>query len=144
MRNLKKKVTEIQVELKVDWRSTPVIQVQDHVILDDGGETDNNNWFLMSDSERPMVIPSYALYCETWKKAMFLNPFEVDWSLFEIHGSDDVDYVISLIEVLDDQRDLWCNDENTSNQPIMVLFIRFIGAIKRLLLYSLNAGTLTY
>lgn len=142
LRSLKTKVTEIQVELKVDWRSTPVIQIENHLLSDNDVRVNRNNWFLMNTRERPMVIPSYGLYDETWKKAMFLNPLEVDWSLFEIHGSNDVDYVTSLIEVLEDQRDLWNNDEDTNDQPIMVMFIRFIGAIKRLLLYSLSVANL--
>ena len=138
---LKDKVSEIQIEMRVEWKSSPVIQVTDHLERDD---MTKDNWFLINAKEQPSVIPSYGSYDKIWKRALFLNPLEVDWLLFEIHGSDDVDYVSSLVEVLVDQRELWSGDEDTLVLPIMVLFSRFISAIKRLLLYSLNSSNLTY
>jgi hypothetical protein len=127
--------------MRVEWKSSPVIQVTDHLERDD---MTKDNWFLINAKEQPSVIPSYGSYDKIWKRALFLNPLEVDWLLFEIHGSDDVDYVSSLVEVLVDQRELWSGDEDTLVLPIMVLFSRFISAIKRLLLYSLNSSNLTY
>jgi hypothetical protein len=144
LRDLKTRVAEIQVEMRVEWKSLPVIQIQDPLLLDKDKDKDKDNWFLMNLKERAMVIPSYPSYDKTWKKAMFLNPFEVDWMLFEIHGSTDVEYVISLIEILEDQKSLWKNDEETCDEPIFILFVRFISAVKRLLLYCLSATSLAY
>lgn len=144
LRELKAKVVEVQVETRVEWRASPIAQIHDHLMPDSLDETGSNNWFLLNDKERPTVIPSYSLYDKTWKKAMFLNPFEVDWNLFEIHGSQDMEYVLSLMEILEDQKDLWCSDENTEGQAIMVLFTRFIKVVRRLVMYCMGIESLTY
>jgi hypothetical protein len=142
----KAEVAAIQAEARIEWRSTSVIQVRDNGIEGIFGDQDgvDCDWYLLNEKGIPTVIPSYGVYDLTWKKAMFLNPFEVDWMLFELHGGDDVDYIISLIEILQDQRDLWVNDEETREHPILVMFTRFLKSVRRLLMYSLNTTNLTY
>jgi hypothetical protein len=71
-----------------------------------------------------------------WGKAFFLNPLEVDWMRFEVHDTQDMDYLISAIEVLQDMQDLWINDTDTRDQSITRLFILFTRALKRLLMYT--------
>jgi hypothetical protein len=128
----------------VDWRASTVIQVEDHLFH--GEEKDKQaNWYRGNEKGLPMVIPSYHhVYNQQWEKAFFKNPLEVDWSLFNMHSSIDVDYLTSLIEVLQDQRDLWINDCDTNGQPIVVMFDRFIKALKRLLMYCFTLGYVKY
>ena len=138
LRSLKAEVVENQIAVRNEWRGCPVGQVSDHLMpntLSDRG----NDWFLLNESEKPTVIPSYSYYSLTWEKAMFLNPFEVDWFRFELHGTTDLEYALSLLQILEDQRGLWCGDEDTKDFPFLRLFSIFVKSVRRLVMYCLGA-----
>lgn len=147
LRALKTTLVEIQAELRAEWRSSRVIQLDEHILPKEVGianiHPSCDDWFLLNTVGKPTVIPSYYIYDKTWKKAFSINPLEMDWLLFDTHDSWDMDYLVQTIEVLHDQKDLWINDLDTTDTSIMVLFNRFISALKRLLLFASNLSIST-
>lgn len=134
LNGLKTTLRDIQAELRMDWRSSTIVKLQDHLF-----PGQKVSWFLTNSKGQATVIPSYGLYDQTWRKALYLNPFTVDWMLFDVHDRGDVEYIQSLVGVLQDQQDLWNFDSDTKGQSITVLFDRFVKAVKRMLMHSLNA-----
>jgi hypothetical protein len=138
LRRLKTVLMDLQNELRVEWKLTPIVQLDEHIFPYEGGRHRGVDWFLLNDEGKPTVIPSYSVADRNWKKAFFLNPLDVDWMEFEIHSSIDFDYLVSVVEILHDMLDLWVNDEDTREQTITRSFQRFSSALKRLLMYAAN------
>jgi hypothetical protein len=137
LKNLKTAATELQAELRYDWGVTPIVQLDDHLI-----PCDALRWFLVSDDGKPTIIPSYSISNRMFERAFIVNPFEVDWMRFEVHDTLDMDYLFSVVEILQDMQDLWINDIDTRDHSIMKSFTRFTGSIKRLLMYAVNSSIL--
>ena len=142
LNTLKATVNALQIELRVEWRASPIIQVDDFILI--GERNRRENWYLQNDKGSPMVIPSYGIYTRMWEKAFFKVPLEIDWSLFDVHSTDDTDYLTSIIEVLEDQRDLWAYDVDTQGQAITIMFDRYIRNLKRLAMYCFTIGFLKF
>jgi hypothetical protein len=137
LRNLKTSVTELQADLRFDWRAYPIIQLDDHLLPQEPGyKSKELDWFVLNDQGKATVIPSYASSNRAWGKALFLDPLEVDWMRFEVDNVADMDYLVSAVEILQDMQDLWINDTDTRGQSIMRLFTFFTRALKRLLMYA--------
>jgi hypothetical protein len=151
---IKNIITDVQTELRLQWKSSRVSWAEENIFPKEENEgssllagiftgaskipKDDSLWFLVGDRDRITVIPSYALFRKTWKKAFVKDPLEVDWSEFDIHSSTDMEYLISTVEMLEDQQNLWINDEYTRDHSVMRLFSRFICLIKRLLVFASN------
>lgn len=133
LRGLKTKVQDIATELRTEWRSSQIVRLDNNIL-----PGDRLNWFVVTGQGRPTVIPSYSLYDQTWRKAIIFNPFDVEWLLLDVHDKRDSDYLHSLVEILEDQQALWLHDELTQGASILVMFTRFIKAVKRLLMHCMN------
>jgi hypothetical protein len=134
---IKTGVTETQAELRFDWRGSPIIQLDEHLLPHETSyRTKEVDWFVLNDQGKPTVIPSYSIVDRSWERAYFINPLEMDWMRFEVHDEADMQYLIATIEILQDMQDLWLNDDDTRGQTIMNLFISFTRALKRLLMYA--------
>jgi hypothetical protein len=135
LRNLKTSVTEFQAELRFDWRACPIIQLDEHVLSQEP-RSKNLEWFVLNDKGIATVIPSYANSNRAWEKALFINPLDVDWMRFEVHDTADADYLVSVVEILQDMQDLWIYDNDTRGHAILRVFSFFMRALKRLLMYA--------
>jgi hypothetical protein len=141
LRRLKTHVTDVQANLRAEWQSSPVVQLDEHLFPSEGNKLVRElDWFLLNELGKATVIPSYSVSNRTWKKASFINPVEVDWMRFEVHDTVDMNYLIEALEVLEDMRGLWANDMDTCMTPVMLLFGKFIGGLKRLLMFATNVS----
>ena len=129
---IKTALTEIQAEITERWKGSTIIQLDGHLNCED------NDWYVLNRKSEATIIPSYRGYDNLWTKAYIINPLEVDWQLFDIHDLLDVDYLLAVVEILEDQKDLWINDESTKGTTLMDLFLRFTRAAKRLLMFTMN------
>ena len=139
-------LTDTQVDLKLQWKSARVGWAEENLFpsteklltgLAPGKiPKEDSHWFLLGEGGIVTVIPSYSLFNLQWGKAFFSNPLEVDWREFDIHSSTDMEYLISSIEMLRDQQDLWMNDFYTKEHSVMRAFNRFVSLLKRLLMFA--------
>lgn len=130
---LKEAIAELQSELRVEWKGARIVQLDEHII-----EEGNFDWFILNRRGTPTVIPSYNGYSSLWEKAIIVNPLEVDWILFDVHDQWDIEYLHSIVPILNDQRDLWENDSDTTEASIMKMFAKFIRSLTRLMVFSNN------
>jgi hypothetical protein len=137
---LKSSLIDAQLQLREHWKAADVVQVDDFLLMGERG-VGMETWFLLGE-KGPMVIPSYESYDRQWAKAYFKNPLESDWQSFDIHSSNDVEYLVAMVEVLEDQRDMWVYDADTNEQAIMGVLERFRRALKRLLMFCFTLGYL--
>jgi hypothetical protein len=142
LRKLKDAICEIQGELRLEWKASPVIQLDQ--IFPCAGENVSKtrvlDWFVLNDNRKPTPIPSYTISDRTWERAFFINPLEVDWLRFEVHDTTDMDFLISAVDILQDMQDLWIHNADTCDQFIMRLFIRFTRALKRLFIFAIHSS----
>lgn len=128
---LKEEITKIQQEIVSDWKASTIIQLDNHLFEDDGLE-----WYVLNKQGEATVIPSFSGFSKLMNKAFIVNPYEVDWELFDIHDEMDMDYILGIVGILQDQKDLWVNDETTRNTSLMISLRRFVRAITRLLVFT--------
>lgn len=139
LKKIRFNVAELQGTLKLAWRSASIIQLNECFFP---CETSSRkmDWYVINELGKTTVIPAYSVSKRTWERAYFISPLDVDWMKFEIHDVADMDYLISAVEILQDMRDLWINDIDTTTCEVMGLFTRFVSALKRMLVYACSVS----
>lgn len=139
LKKIRFNIAELQGTLRLAWRNAAIIQM-DECLFPSEAVNGRMNWYVLNELGKTTVIPAYSISKRTWEKAYFVSPLDVDWMKFEIHDVVDMDYLISAVEILQDMRDLWINDTDTTNCEVMRLFTKFVAAMKRMLIYACNVS----
>lgn len=135
LQSLKKIVDGTAKLLKNTWRNRDFDVRVNHVMPGQALEDSN---YVINQHGSCTVVPAYGAYVKTWKQALYANPLDINWELFDVHKKEDVDYLLSLIEILSDQMELWQTDIDTRDDHIIILFESMIKSFKRLLMYTLH------
>ena len=99
--------------------------------------------FLLNENGAVTAMPEYFEYDRTWRAAGYVNPFEFDWAHFNRGDRLMSRYLVTVIETLDEQVELWGDDE-TRECLAFDFFCKFTLALKTFYAYDVNAGETSY
>lgn len=103
-------------------------------------ETDKGVWGIdeqfIRDINGVTVMPTYSVYCDTWKNAWRVNPLDFKWLNYD--KSDTLahrvimEYMEAVINVMKEQITIWEVDNNTKGSLLFYCFNEFYMALLEL------------
>ena len=128
---LKEEMHLLQQKLRLVWVSSKDVVVSSHLVTDDVATR-----YLTDGRGYVTLLPTYRLYGDLWKGAMYQNPMEVNWLSFEVHDSWDRKYVEDVLETMEEQIGLWRAENVTFLHPMFQSFLSFVDCVRRFYEYA--------
>lgn len=79
-------------------------------------------------------IPTLDVYEDLWKRAAMVNPLDVDWT-----GAHDMDYMETVIEILEEQLLLCKYDDAVKLHPVHTSFCVFVECFRDLYKFTIGS-----
>lgn len=77
------------------------------------------------------LIPSYETYDNTWRRALWVNPFEVNWSAYDRYDAFLSGYIDTLLSTMEEHVGMWGVDENSAGTEVFRCYNEFLSTLKR-------------
>lgn len=111
------------------WFKSPL---REDVHLGEIGEDAIDETYVVNEMGVATVMPCYLSYAKTFKEAMWVNPFEVDWLNYTKDDPVTSNYLDHTILILEEQMLFWQVDGPTRNSLLYVTFGEFVDSLRAL------------
>lgn len=96
------------------------------------------HWTSLFLVESTTIVPVYSEYKRTWDNSDYINPFNVDWLLYENGDDLAIDYLMVVYKALSEQLMMFTVDSDTRKSSIFYMFREFVQLIEEMLIHDIS------
>lgn len=96
------------------------------------------HWASLFLTENDTLVPQYSEYKKTWDNSSYINPFNVDWLMYDNGDDLAMSYLMVVYKALSEQLMMFTVDDATRKSSIFYMFREFVGLIEDLLKHDIS------